>query len=86
MSPDESPKTKCSFKLFAQLNATLVPKELMEELEREFDEPTGISTVKAPELALEGVLLSQNCGILYEIKHTVGVQYVSSLNSPRSCF
>ncbi|KAM5544439.1 hypothetical protein V8D89_002099 [Ganoderma adspersum] len=73
-STDESPKTKCSFKLFAQLNASSVPKEFMEELEREFDEPTGITTVKAPELALQGVLLSQNCGILYEIKQAVGVQ------------
>ena len=83
---DETPKTKCSFKLFAQLNATSVPKELMEELEREFDEPTGISTIKAPELALEGVLLSQDCGILYEIRHTVGVQYVPLLNPSRSRF
>lgn len=48
----------------------------MEELEREFDEPTGITTVKAPELALEGVLLSQNCGILHEVKHAIRVQYV----------
>ncbi len=75
---DDSPKTKCSFKLFAQLDASSVPKELMEELEREFDEPTGITTVKAPELSLQGVLMSQNCGILYEIKHAVGVQYVLS--------
>ena len=50
----------------------------MEELENELEEPTGISTVKAPELALEGVLLSQDCGILYEVKHAVGVQYVLS--------
>ena len=46
----------------------------MEELESEFEEPTGISTVKAPDFALEGVLLSQDCGILYEIKHAEGVQ------------
>ena len=37
MSSDESPKAKCSVRLFAQLNVTLVPKELVEELEREFD-------------------------------------------------
>ncbi|KAI1782212.1 hypothetical protein LXA43DRAFT_932813 [Ganoderma leucocontextum] len=73
-SNDDSPKTKCSFRLFAQLDASSVPKELMEELEREFDEPTGITTVKAPELSLQGVLLSRDCGILYEIKHAVGVQ------------
>ncbi|KAI0334632.1 hypothetical protein GY45DRAFT_1269816, partial [Cubamyces sp. BRFM 1775] len=71
---DDSPTTKCSFRFYAQLNATTVPKELMDELENEIDKPTGITTVSAPEMALEGVLLSQNCGMLYEIKHTIGVQ------------
>ncbi len=75
---DDSPKTQCSFQLFAQLEPTNVPKDLMDELESEIDEPTGITTVKAPELVFEGVLLSQNCSILYEIKHTVGVQYVET--------
>ena len=56
----------------------------MEELESELEEPTGISTVKAPELVLEGVLLSQDCGILYELKHAIGVQYVSQHCSSHS--
>ena len=73
---DDSPKTKCTFRFFAQLEPTNVPKDLMDELEKEIDEPTGITTVKAPEMVIEGVLLSQSCGILYEIHHTVGVQYV----------
>ena len=81
---DESPKTKCLFRLFGQLNATTVPKDLMDELESEFDEPTGITTVKAPELSLDAVLLSQDCGILYEIKHAVGVQCVISFMLSRS--
>ncbi len=51
----------------------------MEELEHEYEKPTGISTVKPPELSLDGVLLSQNCGILYEVKHVVGLQYVFPL-------
>ena len=76
---DESPKTKCLFRLFGQLNATTVPKDLMDELESEFDEPTGITTVKAPELSLDAVLLSQDCGMLYEIQHTIGVQYAIRL-------
>ena len=46
----------------------------MEELESEYDEPTGITTVRAPELSLEGVLLSQDCGLMYEIQHAVGLQ------------
>ncbi|CDO68165.1 hypothetical protein BN946_scf184938.g17 [Trametes cinnabarina] len=71
---DDSPKTKCSFRLFAQLAPTDVPKELMDELEQEIEKPTGITTVRAPELAIDAVLLSQNCGMLYEIKDVSGVQ------------
>ena len=56
----------------------------MDELESELEEPTGISTVRAPELSLEGVLLSQDCGIMYEINHGIGVQYVVCLNWHRS--
>ena len=48
----------------------------MQELEDELDTPTGISTIKAPELNVTGVLVSQDCGILYEIQKTTGMKYV----------
>ncbi|KAH9926336.1 uncharacterized protein BXZ73DRAFT_49527 [Epithele typhae] len=73
-STDDSLKTNCSFQFYAQLDPTNVPEEQMRELEREFEEPTGITTVRAPELALEAVLLSQDCGLLYEVQHATGVQ------------
>ena len=48
----------------------------MQELEDEIDKPTGIATVAPPPLTMEGVLVSRNCGILYEFKKTTGVKYV----------
>ncbi len=68
-------KTRCSFQLYAQLVHSEVPELLMKELEREIEKPTGISTIKPPELRLDGVLISQDCGIVYEIKDTIGLKY-----------
>lgn len=49
----------------------------MTELEEEMDSPTGISTVKRPDLKMNGVIVSKDCGILYEIKDADGLKYVS---------
>ncbi|KAF7770944.1 hypothetical protein Agabi119p4_6918 [Agaricus bisporus var. burnettii] len=42
----------------------------MQDFESELQNPTGISTVKPPQLALSAVLLSKECGIVYEIHST----------------
>ncbi|OBZ78657.1 DSC E3 ubiquitin ligase complex subunit 1 [Grifola frondosa] len=55
-------------------NLVDVPLALMQELEDETDNPTGIPTITAPELKLSGVLISQDCGILYEIQNTTGLK------------
>ncbi|KAI0925008.1 hypothetical protein AcW1_006950 [Taiwanofungus camphoratus] len=71
---DESPKTRCSFKLYGQLEPSDAPQALMQELEDEIDSPTGISTISPPEMKMNGVLVSQNCGILLEMKHVKGLK------------
>lgn len=48
----------------------------MEELEEEIEKPTGIWTVRPPELRLEGVLVSQDCGVLFRITNTTGLKCV----------
>ncbi|KAI0683663.1 hypothetical protein BC835DRAFT_1295386 [Cytidiella melzeri] len=73
-SDDDTSKTECSFKFFGQLHASSVPLRLLAELEDETDNPTGITTVRAPEMKLTGVLISQNCGILYELSNIVGLK------------
>lgn len=46
----------------------------MEELEEEIEKPTGIWTARPPELRLEGVLISQDCGVLFRFTETTGLK------------
>ncbi|KAI0083737.1 hypothetical protein BDY19DRAFT_975766 [Irpex rosettiformis] len=71
---EDNPITGCSFKFFGQILASGVPLYLMQELEEEIDNPTGITTVRAPEMKLSGVLVSKNCGILYELPDIQGLK------------
>ncbi|KAF8817515.1 hypothetical protein BYT27DRAFT_7199045 [Phlegmacium glaucopus] len=71
---DEAPKTSCPFTFHAQIHPVGVPDYLMQELEDELQNPTGISTVSAPKLSISGVLLSKECGILYEITNSEGLR------------
>ena len=48
----------------------------MDELESELDNPTGVTTARAPPLVLDGVLISKNCGILLEAREAKGLKYV----------
>lgn len=71
---DEGPKSGCSFQFFAQLEPTNVPAKQLQEVEDEVDNPTGITTARAPEMKYRGVLISQNCGILYELPDIKGMK------------
>ncbi|KAI0343001.1 hypothetical protein BDW22DRAFT_1356560 [Trametopsis cervina] len=73
-SRDENPKTSCSFKFFGQVIPSTVPLSLLQELEDEINNPTGISTVKPPDMKINGLLISRNCGILYELPQMEGLK------------
>jgi hypothetical protein len=47
----------------------------MDDLEDELQTPTGRRTVRQPPLKLNGVLLSQECGILYRLRDAEGLRY-----------
>ena len=53
----------------------------MLELEQEFFDPSGISTVNPPKMILEGALISKPCGILYHIEGSTGIRYSAPLGS-----
>ncbi|KAF9779793.1 hypothetical protein BJ322DRAFT_1086479 [Thelephora terrestris] len=72
-SKDTPQAHNCPFTFYGQLTATLVPENLILELEQEIFDPTGISTVRPPKMALNGVLISQSCGILYQIDESTGI-------------
>jgi len=73
-SSDDGLKTGCSFKFFGQIQSSDVPQLLLQEFEDEVDDPTGISTIRPPEMKLKGVLVSKNCGILYELPEVKGLK------------
>lgn len=47
----------------------------MQELEDELQNPSGVWTIKPPKLSIGGVLISKECGIIYEIKNTEGLRW-----------
>ncbi|TFK18973.1 hypothetical protein FA15DRAFT_674849 [Coprinopsis marcescibilis] len=69
-SSDDLPKTNCSFTFFAHIHPVPVPEFLMNELEGEIQNPTGISTVSPPQMSITGLLLSKDCGIMYTLNDT----------------
>lgn len=71
---DDAPKTTCPFIIFGQLIPTSVPKDLMQELESEMENPTGITTVTRPELLMNAILMSRECGIMLEMRSAEGLK------------
>ena len=75
---DEGAKVSCQFTLHAQIHPVPVPDYLMQALENELQNPTGITTVPAPKLSISALLVSKECGIMYEMKNTEGLRYYFS--------
>ncbi|GLB43394.1 putative ring finger [Lyophyllum shimeji] len=71
---DDAPKSDCGFTFHAQLHPVNVPEHLMRELEDEIQKPTGASTVVPPKLSVTGLLISKECGIMFEIGDTEGLR------------
>lgn len=66
----------CDFTFHFQLKPSAIHPHEMAELEAELDNPTGLSTVRAPPLVLDAVLVSKNCGILIEMRNAKGLKSV----------
>lgn len=73
---DEPPKSTCPFTFYAQIHPVQVPGYLMQELEEEIQKPTGIWTISPPKLSISALLISKECGIMYEVVETEGLRYV----------
>ncbi|KAF7370635.1 RING-type domain-containing protein [Mycena sanguinolenta] len=70
---DEVSKTTCPFTLYVALDRLSIPERFMREYEEEVQSPAGIWTVKPPPMAISGVLVSKECGVLYEFHKAEGV-------------
>ncbi|KAH7913824.1 hypothetical protein BJ138DRAFT_1145081 [Hygrophoropsis aurantiaca] len=71
---EDSAFPACGFGMYAQIEPSMISKELMQELEEELQRPTGKHTLEFPKLSLNGVLLSKECGILYRLHNTEGLR------------
>ncbi|KZT21185.1 hypothetical protein NEOLEDRAFT_1074064 [Neolentinus lepideus HHB14362 ss-1] len=65
---------RCPLTLFLQLKPTSIPADQMSELEAELLKPTGITTVQDPGIKLEGVMVSKECGFVWELRDGEGVR------------
>ena len=53
-----------------------MPLLQLQEVESEIDNPTGVTTVRQPTMRLKGVLMSKDCGMLYELPEETGMKCV----------
>ncbi|KAF7356630.1 RING-type domain-containing protein [Mycena venus] len=70
---DEASKTSCPFSLYMALDPIKVPEKLLREYEEEIQRPAGIWTVDPPPMSISGLLMSKECGILYEFHKAEGI-------------
>ncbi|KAG6832663.1 hypothetical protein H0H87_000845 [Tephrocybe sp. NHM501043] len=73
-SSEEPPKSACPFMFYAQMHPVAVPEYLMQELEDEIQKPTGVWTINSPKLSANGLLVSKECGIMFEMNETEGLR------------
>ncbi|KAG8681771.1 hypothetical protein FRC08_015406, partial [Ceratobasidium sp. 394] len=71
---DKNSITTCSFQLYAHIKPSNFPVDLMQELENETENPTGVRTVKRPRLQLDGLILSPDCAVALAFSEAVGMQ------------
>ncbi|KAG6827207.1 hypothetical protein H0H92_012791 [Tricholoma furcatifolium] len=84
-SNDDPPKSSCPFTFFAQLHPTTVPEYLMQELEDEIQKPTGLWTISPPKLSANGLLLSKECGVMFEMNDTEGLRSRTFFRKVTTC-
>jgi hypothetical protein len=73
---DGNPLTRCSFTFHGQIDPLFVPQGLIDEYEKEMSDPSGLPLENLPKLRLNGVLMSEECGILLELNDVTGISYV----------
>lgn len=73
---DVPAETHCHFHLYGQLAPSPISENEMLLLESEMRTPTGVYTPTRPPVLMDAVLLSKNCGLLYQANHLKGMKYV----------
>jgi hypothetical protein len=68
----------CSFALLGQMQALHLPQSLVDEYQHEIRSPSGVPVRQMPPPNFNGILFSQDCGVLVEMETIVGKTYVVS--------
>lgn len=76
---DEVPLTRCSFTFHGQLRPLFLHQDTVDEYERELRNPSGVPVEALMQPSIDGVLMSEECGILLELEAIVGTSYVIPL-------
>jgi hypothetical protein len=71
---DVSGEPQCSFLMFAQMQPSTISADNMKEYEQELAEPSGIRTARPPPATLDGILISQECSLIIEMKDVTTLQ------------
>ncbi|KAF8604550.1 hypothetical protein BDV93DRAFT_491761 [Ceratobasidium sp. AG-I] len=71
---DKNSITSCAFQLYGQIKPADFPVYLMQELESETEEATGVRTVSRPPLQFNGLILSPDCAVALNFKDATGMQ------------
>ena len=70
----ESP-APCSFQFHGQMKQAVgVPEFFMREYEEEMARPTGLHTIKAPQVSMRGVFVSSDCGLVAYMDSSSGLR------------
>ena len=69
---DGDPRTRCSFTFHGQVRPLSVHREVVEEYERELQNPSGVPVENLLPPSFDGVLMSRECGILLELEAVTG--------------
>jgi hypothetical protein len=74
MGTDIPSDTHCHFQLYGQLKPSSLNEYEMQLLEMEIEDPTGARVPHKAPLGMDAVLLSKNCGLLYQTTQLKGLK------------
>jgi len=71
-SEESELQTTCPFRLYGFIRPVDRPQEVVDAVEREQNEPSGVPIPVVPPLVVDAVLISQECGLLIELEGLQG--------------
>lgn len=71
-SEESEQQTTCPFSLYGFVRPVDRPQEVIDAIEKEQNEPSGVPLPVVPPLVIDAVLVSRECGLLIELEGLQG--------------